>query len=68
MKHFFITALACAATLFACACNSNKPTPEPEPEPEPEPSFTLDSYNGHFVQALASAYDIFEKEGSLPAC
>ena len=66
MKHFFITALACAATLFACACNSNKPTPEPEPEPEPEPSFTLDSYNGHFVQALAGAYDIFEKEGSLP--
>ena len=66
MKHFFITALACAATLFACACNSNKPTPEPEPEPEPEPSFTLDSYNGRFVEALAGAYDTFEKEGSLP--
>ena len=69
MKHFIITALACAATLFACACNGNKPEPEPTPTPEPEPTpaFSLDSFNGRYLEALAGAYDVFENTGSLPA-
>ena len=69
MKHFFITALACAATLLACACNGNKPEPEPTPTPEPEPTpaFSLDSFNGRYLEALAGAYDVFENTGSLPA-
>ena len=36
-------------------------------DPEPEQVFTLDSYNGHFAQAIADAYDIFETNGALPA-
>lgn len=69
MKHFIITVLACAATLFACACNGNKPEPEPTPTPEPEPTpaFSLDSFNGRYLEALAGAYDVFENTGSLPA-
>ena len=51
--------LVCAA----CGC-AKKVNPTPE---EPEvPVFKLDSYNGHFVQALSDAYDTFEAEGSLP--
>lgn len=51
--------LVCAA----CGC-AKKVNPTPE---EPEvPVFKLDSYNGHFVQALSDAYDTYEAEGALP--
>ena len=65
MKQTFFLSLACLLLVAACACS--KPDPKPEPEPEPEvPVFKLDSYNGHFVQALSDAYDTFEAEGALP--
>ncbi len=62
-KYLFISLIA---VLSACACgkdNDNKQQPTPDPVEE----FTLDSYNGHFVQALSDAYEVFEQTGALPA-
>ena len=64
MKKILFLSFACALALAACGC---KPAPAPEKPDEPEPPvFKLDSYNGHFVQALADAYDTFEQKGALP--
>ena len=64
MKKFPILFFACALVCAACGC-VKKVNPEPEPEPE-VPVFKLDSYNGHFAQAISDAYDVFESSGSLP--
>lgn len=65
MKRFWI--LSALLTLMVAACGGKKADPDPvEPKPE-EPAFKLDSYNGHFVQAISDAYDTFETTGSLPA-
>ena len=62
MKKFAFVFLACASLVAACACQ-----PKPvEPEEPEAPVFTLDSYNGEFVRAIADAYDIFESTGALP--
>lgn len=67
MRKIPFVLFACALAVAACACS--KPDPEKKPEPEvPEvPAFKLDSYNGHFVQAISDAYDTFESTGALPA-
>lgn len=57
--------------LFTCACEPKPAGPdEPDgpdgPEVPDSPALTLDSYNGHFVEAIAGAYDTFESTGSLP--
>ncbi len=59
MKRIAFVLCACFAVVATCACH------EKEPEPIPEP-FTLDSYNGHFAQAISDAYDVFEETGALP--
>ena len=63
MKKLPFLLIACMLVCAACGCEKKvNPTPE-----EPEvPVFKLDSYNGHFVQALSDAYDTFEAEGALP--
>ena len=64
MKKILFLSFACALALAACGC---KPAPAPEKPDGPEtPVFKLDSYNGHFVQALSDAYDTFEQKGALP--
>ena len=63
MKKIAILLFVSALAVAACACS--KPDPLPEPEPE-VPVFKLDSYNGHFVKAIADAYDTFEATGSMP--
>lgn len=62
MKKFVFVLSVFLSLVAACACQPKPVTPD---EPD-EPVFTLDSYNGGFVQALADAYDIFESTGSLP--
>ena len=63
MKKLPFLLIACMLVCAACGC-AKKVNPTPE---EPEvPVFKLDSYNGHFVQALSDAYDTFEAEGALP--
>jgi hypothetical protein len=63
MKKFPFLFIACMLVCAACGC-AKKVNPEPE---KPEvPVFKLDSYNGHFVQALSDAYDTFEAQGALP--
>ncbi|MBO4571652.1 MAG: hypothetical protein J5699_06985 [Bacteroidales bacterium] len=55
-----IVSALCALMLTAVGCGENlKPM-------KPEEKFTLDSYNGHFAQAISDAYDVFEETGSLP--
>lgn len=62
MKKFAFVFLACASLVAACACQ-----PKPvEPEEPEAPVFTLDSYNGSFVQAISDAYETFESTGALP--
>ena len=60
MKRILFILCASFAIAGTCACH------EKEPEPTPDPEFTLDSYNGHFAQAISDAYDLFEETGSLP--
>ena len=64
MKKFLFLLLI--AMLTACACGKDREDRGSEPDPV-TPTFTLDSYNGHFAQALSDAYDEFEKTGALPA-
>ena len=59
MKRIFAILCAGFALVATCACHE-------KPEPDPDPVFTLDSYNGHFAQAISDAYDVFEETGSLP--
>lgn len=53
---------------MTCACGGVKPdVPDDQTPDEPAaPEFSLDSYNGHFVEALAGAYDIFVEKDELP--
>ena len=64
MKKIFFLSFICALAVAACACSKPDPLPD-QPDPE-TPVFKLDSYNGHFVQALSDAYDTFEEKGALP--
>lgn len=69
MKKFTFIFIACALVLSACACGKNAPKADentPETPVEQEKTFDLDSYNGHFVEALSAAYDTFEETGKLP--
>ncbi|MBQ9462648.1 MAG: hypothetical protein IJU68_03210 [Bacteroidales bacterium] len=61
MKKILFTLLA--GSFLMLACGNNKPVEPDEPD---TPVFSLDSYNGHFAQAVSDAYDSFEKDGSLP--
>ena len=65
MKKIFFLSFACALAVAACACSKPDPLPDKPDEPD-APVFKLDSYNGHFVQALSDAYDTFEEKGALP--
>lgn len=65
MRKLFV--FLCAGSFLLFACGNNKPVNPDEPGGDPEPpKFTLDSYNGHFAQAISDAYDVFEEKGSLP--
>jgi len=67
MKKYLFVSLV--AVLSACACgknNNNNQGSTPDPVVDPVEEFTLDSYNGHFVQAISDAYEVFEETGSLP--
>lgn len=59
-KYLFVSLIA---ILSACACGKNNQDPDPV---DPVKEFSLDSYNGAFVQAISDAYEVFEKTGSLP--
>lgn len=61
MKKFLFTLLA--GSFLLLACGNDKPV---EPDGPDTPEFSLDSYNGHFAQAISGAYESFEKNGSLP--
>ena len=66
MKKFSFLFIAGMLVFAACGC-AKKVNPEPEKPDVPEtPVFKLDSYNGHFAQALSDAYDTFESKGALP--
>ena len=65
MKRFLFSVAACVLIVAACACNKNKTKPDGPDVPD-VPVFSLDSYNGSFVQALSDAYDTFEETGKLP--
>ena len=54
--------LTCAALVIACGCQTRPVGPD---EPD-EPVFSLDSYNGHFVEALSGAYETFLEKDELP--
>ena len=68
MKKYVFTLLLSVATMLACACEPKPVVPDdPDGPDQPEvPAFTLDSFNGHFVEAIAKAYDTFLSTGSLP--
>ena len=67
MKKMFIHCIMLGAALLAGACQPKPVVPDDGPDVPETPAFTLDSYNGHFVEALAGAFDTFESEGALPA-
>lgn len=64
MKKFLIISIACAVTMLACACGPKTVTPD-DPQPDP-PTFSLNSYNGHVLEAIAGAYKTFEETRFLP--
>ena len=70
MKKFTLLFFASALVLSACGCGKSVPAKTddntPGQTPEQEKTFSLDSYNGHFVEALSAAYDTFEETGKLP--
>lgn len=57
----FILSALCALLISSASCGE-----KPEPD-KPEEGFKLDSFNGHFVQAISDAYDTFESTGALPS-
>ena len=64
MKKFLYPATILAVVMAACSCNEeNKPD---EPEEPAVQEFILDSFNGHFMEAISNAYDIYEESGVLP--
>ena len=69
MKKYFITFFAFMATVLACSCEPKPAVPDdPGQKDDPEtPVFSLNSYNGAYMKALAGACDYFEENGSLPA-
>lgn len=70
MKKFTLLFFASALVLSACGCGKSVPAKTDdntsEQPQEQEKTFSLDSYNGHFVEAISAAYDYFEENGKLP--
>ncbi len=66
MKKFLFAILACLIAIASCACQKNDQDKTKKTD-EPEVTFSLDSFNGRFVEGIAKAYDSFEESGSLPA-
>lgn len=67
MKKFVSIFIAGVLAFAACGCGKKVDPENPDKPKEPDvPVFKLDSYNGHFVQAISDAYDTFESTGSLP--
>lgn len=59
LRKIFISAMAVLTAVAACSCKEKPVIPD-------EPVFTLDSFNGHFAQAISGAYESFVQNGSLP--
>ena len=60
-KFMFIAAILAASLCFGGCPSKDHEVPDPEPE------FSLESYNGHFVQALSKAYEEFLETDEMPS-